>query len=91
MRVSLLTERTRVAPQGLLGGLPGQLGSIRRNGVPIAETKGIVELAKGDVLEVTLPGGGGIESPTHRDRDLVQLDLRSGLVSGLAAHAAYGL
>lgn len=62
-RVSLLTERTRIPPRGLHGGLPGKVGFVRKNGVPVTETKGIVELLRGDVLEVGLPGGGGFGSP----------------------------
>jgi N-methylhydantoinase B len=90
-RVSLLTERTRIAPRGLLGGLPGRTGFIRRNGSPVTETKGIVELAKGDVLEIGLPGGGGVGAPAERARDLVMLDIGSGVVSEEAARAAYGV
>lgn len=61
--VSLLTERTREPPRGLLGGGAGKCGFVRKNGKAVAETKGIVELAPGDVLEVALPGGGAIGAP----------------------------
>ena len=63
VRVSLLTERTRAPARGLLGGLPGGLGFVKKNGTPVTETKGILELLKGDVLEVGLPGGGGFGTP----------------------------
>ena len=63
MTVALLTERTRKAPRGVLGGEPGACGFVRKNGEPVVETKGVVELAPGDVLEVALPGGGGLGTP----------------------------
>ncbi|MBH64315.1 MAG: hypothetical protein CL569_18090 [Alphaproteobacteria bacterium] len=63
MTVALLTERTRKAPRGVLGGHDGACGFVRKNGQPVAETKGVVELEPGDVLEVALPGGGGLGEP----------------------------
>jgi len=91
VRVSLLTERTRIAPRGLLGGLPGRTGQVRRNGAPVAETKGLVELTKGDVIEIELPGGGGIGSPAERDGAALELDVKSGVVSERAARALYDI
>src|SRR5204863_6956140 len=44
VRTSLLTERIRSAPQGLLGGSPGKPGHVHRNGIPVGNPKGIVEL-----------------------------------------------
>jgi N-methylhydantoinase B len=90
VRVSLLTERTRAAPRGLLGGGPGRPGFVRRNGVDVAETKGIVELARGDVLAIGLPGGGGIGDSAEREAALVRLDVETGVVSTAAARAVYG-
>ncbi|MSQ55691.1 MAG: hydantoinase B/oxoprolinase family protein [Betaproteobacteria bacterium] len=65
--VSLLTERTRKPPRGVLGGGAGACGFVRKNGVPVAETKGIVELAPGDILEIGMPGGGGLGTPLARE------------------------
>jgi N-methylhydantoinase B len=59
IRASLLTERIRIAPKGLLGGSPGRTGHVYRNGSPVENPKGIVPLAEGDILELGLPGGGG--------------------------------
>lgn len=63
IKASLLTERTRVAAKGLLGGSPGKVGFVRKNGAPVSQPKGIVELNLGDVLEFALPGGGGFGAP----------------------------
>lgn len=59
MRASLLTERVRLPARGLAGGGPGRCGQVSRNGVPLAQAKGIIELDCGDVLEFRTPGGGG--------------------------------
>lgn len=59
MRVSLLTDRTRVPAKGIMGGSPGVTGHVRLNGQPVTHPKGIVDLKVGDLLELALPGGGG--------------------------------
>jgi N-methylhydantoinase B len=63
IRVSLLTERVRMPAKGLLGGGPGRTGYVHRNGMPVEQTKGMVELRTGDLLELRLPGGGGFGPP----------------------------
>jgi 5-oxoprolinase (ATP-hydrolysing)/N-methylhydantoinase A len=69
MTVSLLTERTRKPPRGILGGNDGACGFVRKNGTPVVETKGVVELAPGDVLEIGLPGAGGLGAPIDKDAE----------------------
>ena len=66
IRASLLTERVRIPAKGLLGGEAGKPGHIHRNGIPVAEPKGIVDLKFGDLLEVGLPGGGCMGPPNRR-------------------------
>ena len=60
IKVSLLTERSRIPAKGLLGGGSGKLGHVRKNGVAVDQPKGTFELNEGDTLELALPGGGGI-------------------------------
>ena len=50
-----------------------------------------VRLVEGDRLMVETPGGGGWGDPGERDRELVRLDLRDGLISRHAAIDVYGL
>jgi N-methylhydantoinase B len=50
-----------------------------------------VRLVEGDRLMVETPGGGGWGHPGERDRELVRLDLRDGLISRHAAIDVYGL
>lgn len=63
IRASLLTDRIRIPAKGLLGGEAGKPGHIYKNGVPVKEPKGIVDLKYGDVLELGLPGGGSMGLP----------------------------
>ena len=74
MRASLLTERTRVPAGGLAGGQPGSPGQVRKNGEVVSQSKGIIDLRKGDVLEFRTPGGGGYgqskSAPLSSSRDV---------------------
>jgi N-methylhydantoinase B len=63
---------------------------VKKNGVPVTETKGILELLQGDVLELAVPGGGGFGPPAARDPELVRRDLDNGIVSAEAAADHYG-
>lgn len=63
VRLSLMTERRRVAPFGLAGGRPGARGEnlmVRADGVesPLA-AKGSFDFDRGDTLIIRTPGGGG--------------------------------
>jgi N-methylhydantoinase B len=57
-RVTLLTERRRHSPWGLLGGSDGLPGENRLNGNIIA-AKAALEVESGDRLAIFTPGGGG--------------------------------
>ena len=59
LRVSLLTDRTRIPAKGIMGGEAGRTGHVLRNGKPVENPKGVVDLVEGDTLELALPGGGG--------------------------------
>lgn len=62
IRASLLTERVIKPANGLKGGGPGAVGAVRKNGQDVQQPKGVVNIYPGDVLELTLPGGGGFGS-----------------------------
>ncbi|MEN9223869.1 MAG: hydantoinase B/oxoprolinase family protein [Thermostichus sp. HHBFW_bins_43] len=55
--LSLLTDRRHHAPQGELGGGPGQVGINQRNGDPLP-SKISRPLKAGDVITLHTPGGG---------------------------------
>jgi N-methylhydantoinase B len=60
--VTLLTERRRHAPRGVLGGEPGAVGRNLLNGQPLP-AKCRVALQAGDVVTIETPGGGGYGAP----------------------------
>lgn len=57
-QLSLLTERRRIAPWGLMGGVDGATGCNSLNNNPLP-SKGIFDVEAGDKLLVETPGGGG--------------------------------
>jgi N-methylhydantoinase B len=89
--VAPFTEKTKVAPLGINGGQPGGFGSIKLNGIPVEEPKGLMVLQKNDCLEVITPGGGGFGDPRHRDRASLWDDVVKGYVSIEQAQERYGI
>ncbi|UED82895.1 hydantoinase B/oxoprolinase family protein [Streptomyces profundus] len=68
MTVALLSGHRRVPPYGMAGGEPGALGAnaiLRADGThhPLAGND-TADLAPGDTLHLTTPGGGGYGAPT---------------------------
>ncbi|NMN96965.1 hydantoinase B/oxoprolinase family protein [Antrihabitans stalactiti] len=67
MTVSTLSNHRRVAPYGMAGGQPGELGvnRIERSDGSVVAMKGSdsVDVEAGDVLEILTPGGGGYGEP----------------------------
>jgi N-methylhydantoinase B len=75
-------ERTKNAPWGLVGGLPGRpnAGLLRHpdgTSVPVAKATGL-RIPKGATFEIRLGGGGGYGPPSERDPELVRRDCREG-------------
>ena len=90
MTFSLMTDRAKIAPWGLAGGLPGRAARYTVNGREIP-SKGQLAVEAGDVATVETPGGGGWGDPLERDREAVHADVRSGKVSRESARQLYGL
>ncbi|HHJ15876.1 MAG TPA: hydantoinase B/oxoprolinase family protein [Gammaproteobacteria bacterium] len=61
-QVTLLTERRKHGPWGLLGGAAGQPGINRLNGHVLA-SKLALQVQAGDRLQIDTPGGGGYLTP----------------------------
>jgi N-methylhydantoinase B len=88
--------RHKYAPWGVDGGRDGS-----KNGVEIIHADGRdpvyrgkyarYPLQKGDVVRLITGSGGGWGDPKERDRDLVESDLRAGLISEETAREVYGL
>jgi len=58
MSVSFNADRTKVGAPGLFGGSAGRVGEIRING-KLMDPRARHSLARGDRLELRVPGGGG--------------------------------
>jgi 5-oxoprolinase (ATP-hydrolysing) len=69
MSAAILSNHRRVAPFGIDGGEPGELGRnyiARRDGtvVELGSTE-CIEVQAGDVLVIETPGGGGYGAPVR--------------------------
>jgi len=90
------SDRHRLSPWGLDGGLPGSCGKFLLN-PDIPEEKVIpakvsdIILKKGDIISIQTAGGGGYGSPLDRDEILVGNDFRQGKVTIKAARLHYGV
>lgn len=90
-RVSILSERLRHPPLGLLGGLPGAPAGLQLNESDPLPAKGRTVFKPGDVVRLRYAGGGGYGPPRDRDRARVLEDLKNELITPEAAKSVYGL
>lgn len=89
MLMSIMSERTKYAPQGLFGGEPGAKPYFRlEDGTPL-DPKGIATIGPGQAAEIRTHGGGGYGPPEERPKDKVLADVRDGYVSRDAAKRVY--
>lgn len=93
--LSILAERTKIAPWGLYQGKNGSLGIYmikKKNGSSVKlESKCTININKGDILTVKTPGGGGYGNPFNRKKDLVLKDVLEDKVSIESAYLNYGV
>lgn len=81
--VTVLSERGKHRPWGLVEGLPGTLTEVMltQNGVTDnVGTKGTFVLHANDVFEIRTAGGGGYGNPSRRRNSLIEKDLENNLV-----------
>jgi len=90
VRLSLLSDRQKYAPRGLLGGKDGAKVAITlADGThPHQKSRSILE--PGARISMRFSGGGGYGDPKERDPEAVRADVRNGYVSAEAARADYG-
>ena len=74
-----MTERTRFAAPGLVGGGPGGIGAVEINGKAVDTHRQHV-LHQGDTVVLRTPGGGGYGENEGRDPDLEARDRLLGYV-----------
>lgn len=91
--VSLLGDRHKFPPYGLLGGQPGRVAQtvLVRDGAEHAlGSKEVTALQRGDILSFRLAGAGGYGDPLKRSKDAIRRDLRQGFVTEEGARNDYG-
>jgi N-methylhydantoinase B len=79
--ISLMGERQRYRPWGLMrgrSGSPGGYGIVRGNHIKALSSKTTFSANAGDVLIVTTPGGGGYGTPSQRTSDRIGQDRADG-------------
>jgi N-methylhydantoinase B len=86
-------ERTKNAPWGLAGGLPGRpnAGELR---LPDGTVESVAKatampVPKGSVFTFRCGGGGGYGPPSHRDKAAVLYDVAAGYISEASAREHY--
>lgn len=91
MLMSIMSERTKVAPQGLFGGGPGARPHFVLDDGTELDPKGIATVAPGQSVNIRTHGGGGYGPPTERPKEKVLNDVLDGYVTREAAKSAYGV
>ncbi len=93
---TVIAERGRVAPAGVLGGEAGtcfastvQRRDGRREILPAKGKQAV--LAAGDLVTIQPAGAGGYGSPLERPAELVLEDVVNGYITAGAAEASYGV
>jgi N-methylhydantoinase B len=84
VQISLYSDRFRLVPEGLFGGMPGSLGycEVRRDNETIAlKSKDKMALRRGDVVTLAVGGGAGYGPPSLRAIESRQADQAEGYVT----------
>jgi N-methylhydantoinase B len=90
MRMSIMSERTKVAPQGLFGGGAGAKPHFLLDDGTQLDPKGIAVVQAGQAVSILTHGGGGYGPPAERAKTSVRSDVLDGYVSPAAAAKLYG-
>jgi N-methylhydantoinase B len=84
-RASMVMDHGRFGPKGAQGGADGGVNNVevvhadgRRYVPPHLSKDQDIQLAAGDVVAVSTPGGGGFGDPARRDPRLIEQDVRRG-------------
>ncbi|MCU0393974.1 MAG: hydantoinase B/oxoprolinase family protein [Thermoflexibacter sp.] len=81
INISILTEKTKTVPHGILGGENGAGGSIRIVPERFVPPKGLTKLYPHEEVVLELPGGGGYGNPQERANTLIEKDKELGYVT----------
>ncbi|MDJ0638556.1 MAG: hydantoinase B/oxoprolinase family protein [Paracoccaceae bacterium] len=83
-------DRVENPARGRNGGSDGAAGRVELADGTKLRSKGRQLVRNEERLKLSLPGGGGYGDPLGRDRDLVEADLRAGLITVEQAKDDYG-
>ena len=89
--VSSIADRTEYPAPGLLGGGSGAKGEVVLGDGTRLHAKAMVDLKRGDVVHVNLPGGGGYGAAFERAREKVLWDVIEGYIGPEEAAKSYGV
>jgi len=85
VQLAIYSDRFRRAPDGLLGGEPGERGHLRvmraDGRIEDLPSKAAVDLGRGDVVEMFVGGGGGFGRVSERPDALIERDLADGILT----------
>lgn len=84
-------DRIHNPPRGRAGGANGANGVLRLASGKTLQPKGRQVVPAGDRVILDMPGGGGFGEPSRRTLELIENDLRRGLISWEAAVDTYGV
>lgn len=87
---SLLSDRHRHPPKGILGGESGSKSIVELSDGTRPHQKSRCVLRPGEVLNIHFPGGGGYGDPKKRAPEAIRNDIEAGYVTPDAARQAYG-
>ena len=94
-RLTIGSDREKIAPWGLLGGKSGSPFSIKvrekNNSTRSLNSKTTTDIKEGDIIEILTPGGGGWGNPFERDIGKVDSDIHEGFISTESAAEDYGV
>ena len=96
-RASMVMDHGRFGPQGALGGTDGGVNRVRifQGGTayvpPHLSKDQDIQIAAGDAIEVSTPGGGGFGNPLRRAADRVARDVAKGYYTRDQAEAWFGV
>lgn len=95
VRLTLSSDRVKVSPWGLFGGLPSRASLCEvaspDGGANRLPSKVTTDVGAEHVILTETPGGGGWGDPKRRDQDAVLRDVVAGLVSRERARDVYGV
>ncbi|HBM14109.1 MAG TPA: methylhydantoinase, partial [Rhodospirillaceae bacterium] len=89
---AIYSDHHKFAASGLFGGSDGSLGYcriLRGKEIITVGSKNLVNLKKGDIVEVFCGGGGGYGDPKERARSDIDHDIAEGLLTAAEADRFY--